>query len=138
MGYTGSRACYSIMPAGKIEFKLSLDKSTSHFAQFIEWYENTHRTTNEETGRKRKGNAKKVIAEFLELYFNDRTKTNAISGELNINKMNDLIDAFKEDTKLSPELQKAKINLSADEFETLKKLLEKSEVEEAKNQTGKI
>jgi|TARA_Y100000015_G_scaffold15854_1_gene15218 hypothetical protein len=126
------------MPAGKIEFKLSLDKSTSHFAQFIEWYENTHRTTNEETGRKRKGNAKKVIAEFLELYFNDRTKTNAISGELNINKMNDLIDAFKEDTKLSPELQKAKINLSADEFETLKKLLEKSEVEEAKNQTGKI
>jgi len=126
------------MPAGKIEFKLSLDKSTSHFAQFIEWYENTHRTTNEETGRKRKGNAKKVIAEFLELYFNDRTKTNAISGELNINKMNDLIDTFKEDTKLSPELQKAKINLSADEFETLKKLLEKSEVEEAKNQTGKI
>ena len=126
------------MPAGKIEFKLSLDKSTSHFAQFIEWYENTHRTTNEETGRKRKGNAKKVIAEFLELYFNDRTKTNAISGDLNINKMNDLIDAFKEDTKLSPELQKAKINLSADEFETLKKLLEKSEVEEAKNQTGKI
>ena len=114
------------MPAGKIEFKLSLDKSTSHFAQFIEWYENTHRTTNEETGRKRKGNAKKVIAEFLELYFNDRTK------------MNDLIDTFKEDTKLSPELQKAKINLSADEFETLKKLLEKSEVEEAKNQTGEI
>ena len=126
------------MPAGKIEFKLSLDKSTSHFAQFIEWYENTHRTTNEETGRKRKGNAKKVIAEFLELYFNDRTKTNAISGDLNINKMNDLIDTFKEDTKLSPELQKAKINLSADEFETLKKLLEKSEVEEAKNQTGKL
>ena len=126
------------MPAGKIEFKLSLDKSTSHFAQFIEWYENTHRTTNEETGRKRKGNAKKAIAEFLELYFNDRTKTNAISGTLNINKMNDLIDTFKEDTKLSPELQKAKINLSADEFETLKKLLEKSEVEEAKNSTGKI
>ena len=117
---------------------MSLDKSTSHFAQFIEWYENTHRTTNEETGRKRKGNAKKAIAEFLELYFNDRTKTNAISGDLNINKMNDLIDTFKEDTKLSPELQKAKINLSADEFETLKKLLEKSEVEEAKNQTGKI
>ena len=84
------------MPAGKIEFKLSLDKSTSHFAQFIEWYENTHRTTNEETGRKRKGNAKKVIAEFLELYFNDRTKTNAISGDLNINKMNDLIDTFKD------------------------------------------
>ena len=120
------------MPAGKIEFKLSLDKSTSHFAQFIEWYENTHRTTNEETGRKRKGNAKKVIAEFLELYFNDRTKTNAISGDLNINKMNDLIDTFKEDTKLSPELQKAKINLSADEFETLKKLLEKAKLKRQK------
>ena len=97
------------MPAGKIEFKLSLNKSTSNFAQFIEWYENTHRTTNEETGRKRKGNAKKVIAEF-ELYFNDRNSKNAISGTSNINKMNDLIDAFKEDTKLSPELQKAKIN----------------------------
>ena len=79
------------MPAGKIEFKLSLDKSTSHFAQFIEWYENTHRTTNEETGRKRKGNAKKAIAEFLELYFNDRTKTNAISGESNINKIMNLL-----------------------------------------------
>ena len=128
------------MPAGKIEFKLSLDKSTSHFAQFIEWYENTHRTTNEETGRKRKGNAKKVIAEFLEVYFNDRNSKNAISGTSNINKMNDLIDAFKEDTKLSikPELQQKNKSLSADEFETLKKLLEKSEVEEAKNQTGKI
>ena len=81
---------------------------------------------------KEKGNAKKAIAEFLELYFNDRTKTNAISGELNINKMNDLIDAFKEDTKLSPELQKAKINLSADEFETLKKLLEKAKLKRQK------
>jgi len=126
------------MPAGKIEFKLSLDKSTSHFAQFIEWYENTHRTINEETGRKRKGNAKKVIADFLELYFNDRNRKNAISGTSDINKINELIDAFKEDTKLSPELQKAKINLSADEFETLKKLLEKSEVEEAKNNVGKV
>ena len=128
----------SQMPAGKLEFKLSLDRSSSSFASFIEWYENTHRTINEETGRKRKGNAKKVIAEFLEVYFNDRNGKNAISGTSNIKQYNELIDAFKEDTKLSPELQKAKINLSADEFETLKKLLEKSEVEEAKNSTGKI
>ena len=77
MGYTGSRAVIPLAPAGKIEFKLSLDKSTSHFAQFIEWYENTHRTTNEETGRKEKVMLKKVIAEFLEVYFNDRNGKNA-------------------------------------------------------------
>ena len=53
------------MPAGKIEFKLSLDKSTSHFAQFIEWYENTHRTTNEETGEKEKVMLKKQLQNSL-------------------------------------------------------------------------
>ena len=52
--------------------------------------------------------------------------------------MNKEITSFKEDTKLSPELQKAKINLSADEFETLQKLLAKSEVEEAKLSSGKL
>ena len=125
------------MPVSKkvpLEYKLD---PASKVGSFIEWYEITYRTTNE-NGRKRKGNAKKVIAEFLEVYFNDRNGKNAISGTSNIKQYNELIDAFKEDTKLSPELQKAKINLSADEFETLKKLLEKSEVEEAKNSTGKI
>lgn len=114
------------MPAGKVEFKLSLDKSVSSFAQFIEWYENTHRTTNE-TGRKRKGNAKKAIADFLDAYFG------SIENSILVDKMNKEITSFKEDTKLSPELQKAKINLSAEKFETLKKLLEESEAEEQKN-----
>tara|TARA_B100002019_G_scaffold236635_1_gene211244 strand:- start:440 stop:826 length:387 start_codon:yes stop_codon:yes gene_type:complete len=122
----------SQMPAGKLEFKLSLDKSSSAFAQFIEWYENTHRTINEETGRKRKGNAKKAIQDFLDSYFVDRIDSNIVAA------MNKEIDTFREDTKLSPELQKAKINLSADEFETLQKLLAKSEVEEAKMNVGKL
>ena len=120
------------MPAGKLEFKLSLDKGSSAFASFIEWYENTHRTINEETGRKRKGNAKKAIQDFLDSYFVDRIDSNIVAA------MNKEIDTFREDTKLSPELQKAKINLSADEFETLQKLLAKSEVEEAKMNVGKL
>jgi|TARA_A100001201_G_scaffold53069_1_gene52165 predicted ATP-binding protein involved in virulence len=122
----------SQMPAGKLEFKLSLDKSSSSFASFIEWYENTHRTINEETGRKRKGNAKKAIQDFLDAYFG------SVDDSIIVEKMNKEITSFKEDTKLSPELQKAKINLSADEFETLQKLLAKSEVEEAKLSAGKL
>ena len=122
----------SQMPAGKLEFKLSLDKGSSAFASFIEWYENTHRTINEETGRKRKGNAKKAIQDFLDCYFVDRNDSSIVEA------MNKEIDAFREDTKLSPELQKAKINLSPDEFETLQKLLAKSEVGEAKLNVGKL
>ena len=62
----------------------------------------------------------------------------SVEDSVIVDKMNKEIIAFKEDTKLSPELQKAKINLSADEFETLQKLLLKSEVEEAKATTGKL
>lgn len=114
------------MPAGKLELKFSLDMASSSTAQFIDWYERTYRTTNE-NGRKRKGNAKKAIQDFLDIYLSGETNNNIIS------QMNKDIQSFKEDTKLSPELQKAKINLSAEKFETLKKLLEESEAEEQKN-----
>lgn len=114
------------MPAGKIEFKLSLDKSTSHFAQFIEWYENTHRTTNEETGRKRKGNAKKAILDYLEGLL-----TGVKSKE--VNDFMSSIESFREDTKLPKELQSAKNTLSPDEYENFKKLFEKIKKEEESN-----
>lgn len=114
------------MPAGKLELKFSLDIASSSTAQFIEWYERAYRTTNE-NGRKRKGNARKAIADFLDVYLSGEKNSNIIS------QMNKDIQSFKEDTKLSPELQKAKVNLSTEKFEMLKKLLEESEAEEQKN-----
>lgn len=114
------------MPAGKLELKFTLDIASSSTAQFILWYERAKRTTNE-NGRNRKGNAKKIIADFLDSYFKGITNNSIVS------QLNKDIQTFKEDTKLSPELQKAKVNLSNEKFELLKKLLEESEAEEKKN-----
>lgn len=117
------------MPALKklsLEFKLS---PSSPLYSFIEWYELEYRTTNPETGRKRKGNAKKAILDFFD---------NALSDEplsKEAEHFNAAVKQFKEDTKLPKELQSAKTNLSPEEYKNFKLLYEKIQNEEKKLET---
>ena len=63
--YDGSRAEINSVPVPKkVELSYKLDPA-SKLGSFIEWYEITYRTTNE-NGRKRKGNAKKAILDYME------------------------------------------------------------------------
>jgi len=125
--YDGYRTAFNLMVVSKkvsLEYKLD---ATSKVASFIEWYEITHRTTNE-NGRKRKGNAKKAILDFLE---------SAVSGTQTAESISfvDSVKQFKEDTKLPKELQSAKNNLSLEDYESFKSLYEKMKKEEDKNKT---
>ena len=49
----------------KVELSYKLDNA-SYIAQFISWYEEAKRTTNPDSGRKRKGNARKALQDYLE------------------------------------------------------------------------
>ena len=113
----------------KVELSYKLDNA-SYTAQFISWYEEAKRTTNPDTGRKRKGNAKKVIQDYLESVFKE--------GKNNMNNINqqpfmEAVIQFKEDNKLPKELQRAKNTLSPEEYENFKSYYEKIQKEEAKN-----
>lgn len=124
--YAWDRTIINLMVvAKKVSLEYKLDPS-SKLAGFIEWYKNRYRTINPDTGRKRVGNAKKVIQDFLEA-----TLTGIQSKEYN--EFIDCVKEFKEDTKLPKELQSAKNNLSAEEYENFKSLYEKVKKEEEKN-----
>lgn len=126
--YAWNRTTINLMVvAKKVSLEYKLDPS-SKLAGFIEWYEITHRKTNEETGRKRKGNAKKSILDFLE---------SAVSATQTIEYKHfvECVNQFTEDTKLPKELQSAKNNLSAEDYENFKSLYEKMKKEEEKNKT---
>jgi len=123
--YGVCRTTFKLMVVSKkvsLEYKLD---PTSKVASFVEWYEITHRTTNE-NGRKRKGNAKKAILDFLE---------SAVSGTQTAESKSfvDSVKQFVEDTKLPKELQSAKNNLSAEDYESFKTLYEKMKREEEKS-----
>ena len=123
--YDGSRAEINSVPVPKkVELSYKLDPA-SKLGSFIEWYEITYRTTNE-NGRKRKGNAKKAILDYLEGLL-----TGVKSKE--VNDFMSSIESFREDTKLPKELQSAKNTLSPDEYENFKKLFEKIKKEEESN-----
>lgn len=92
-------------------------QSHSKLSQFIDWYEAFHTTTNPDTGRKRKGNAKKFLTEELEVL----VSTGKASSQLP-----KVIEDFKKASLLSPELQKAKQNLSETDFAKLVELMEKA------------
>ena len=111
-----------VVVSKKIPLSYNLDPA-SKLAQFIEWYEITYRTINEKTGRKRKGNAKKALLDYMEGML-DGTKTKEIMEFV------EKVKQFTEDTKLPKELQSAKNNLSPDEYENFKKLFEKIKKEE--------
>ena len=107
-----------------VEFKID---STSPINTFIEWYENTHRTINQDTGRKRKGDAKGTIKKYLEHLFSGTHKPD-------LDKFMKEVETFREDTKLPTELQKAKNTLSPTDYESFKSLYEKIGLEEKKNE----
>lgn len=92
-------------------------QNQSKLSQFIDWYETFYTTINPDTGRKRKGNAKKFLLEELELLVS--------SGKLS-SSFPKVIEDFKKASVLSPELQKAKQNLSESDFAKLVELMEKA------------
>ena len=93
-------------------------KADSKLAQFAEWYEISETKTNPENGRKRKGNFKKFLIEEIENLL--------ITGNCGLVKV---AAEFKKAEKLSPELQKAKKNLSDSDFAKLEELLAKAGAE---------
>ena len=110
-----------VVVSKKVPLSYNLDPA-SKVASFIEWYEITYRTINE-NGRKRKGNAKKAILDYLEgMLIGTKTKE--------ITEFVESVKQFQEDTKLPKELQSAKNTLSPDEYENFKKLFEKIKKEE--------
>lgn len=102
--------------ANSFEFPLKVKRDTK-FAKFLDWYGLAYQTTNPETGRKRKGNVKAFILEELEKILT--------TGKASSNLL-DVADEFKKSGALSPELQKAKANLSDTEFNQLVALMEKA------------
>jgi len=103
------------MPASYL-FPLKV-QNQSKLSQFIDWYETFYTSTNPDTGRKRKGNAKKFLLEELE----ELVSTGKVSASLP-----KVIEDFKKASLLSPELQKAKQNLSDSDFAKLVELMEKA------------
>ncbi|NBV28134.1 hypothetical protein EBS02_03815 [bacterium] len=93
--------------------------SQSKLSQFVDWFEAYHTTTNPDTGRKRKGNAKKFLLEELE-HLVSTGKTSA--------QLSKVLEDFKKASVLSPELQKAKQTLNETDFAKLVELVEKAGV----------
>ena len=114
------------MPVSKkVQLEYKLDP-TSKLASFIEWYKARHRTENEETGRKRIGNVRKAILDYLE---------SSIIGvqSKEYDHFVKSIKEFQEDTKLPKELQNMKNYLSDEEFAQYKSLYEKGLKEQEKD-----
>jgi hypothetical protein len=103
------------MPASFV-FPLKV-QNHSKLSSFIEWYETSFTTINPESGRKRKGNAKKFFLEELEVMIG--------SGKPSAN-FSKVVDEFKKSSILSPELQKARQTLSDADFAKLVELMEKA------------
>ena len=107
------------MPAtgNSFEFPLKVKRDTK-VAKFLDWYGISYQTTNPDTGRKRKGNVKAFIFDELEIILS--------SGKASSNLL-EVASEFKKSSVLTPELQKAKANLSDAEFSQLVALMEKAE-----------
>ena len=117
------------MPAPK---KLSLEiklNPSSPLYSFVEWYEAAYRTTNPETGRKRKGDAKGSITAFLEQF------VKGDFGHPAVEKFKEATKVFQEDTKLPKELQSAKNSLSPEEYKNFKLMWDKIKSDEDKTET---
>lgn len=102
--------------ANSFEFPLKIKRDTK-LAKFIDWYMVAHQSVNPDTGRKRKGNIKGFILEELE---------NILSTGEASSKLLKVASEFKKSSVLTPELQKAKANLSESEFSQLVALMEKA------------
>ena len=92
-------------------------QNQSKLSQFIDWYETFYTSINPDTGRKRKGNAKKFLLEELEALVSTGKSSSSLPK---------VIEDFKKASLLSPELQKAKLILSDADFAKLVELMEKA------------
>lgn len=106
------------MPAtgNSFEFPLKVKRDTK-LAKFLDWYMLAYQSTNPETGRKRKGNVKAFILDELETILS--------TGKASP-KLLEVAGEFKKSSVLTPELQRAKANLSDAEFSQLVSLMEKA------------
>jgi len=91
-------------------------QNSSKLLEFIEWYEMAYQTTNPDTGRKRKGNAKKFLTEAIEGLLS--------SGKVSAS-LAEAISEFKKASLLSPEVREAKGKLSETDFAKFVELMEK-------------
>ena len=89
----------------------------SMLSNFIQWYETFYATANPETGRKRRGNAKKFLLEEINVLL--------ASGKASAN-LDNVLKEFKQASVLTSDMQTAKTKLSDTEFAKLLELLEKA------------
>ena len=109
------------MPASPInQLKAKRDSAT---AEFIEWYEVYGAKPVNEGGRKRKGNGKVAALMILDCFLNQKVGRR----DDNSDQVKEILDAYK--NKLSPEMQKAKENLSDEEYKTFVELNKKANIE---------
>ena len=114
------------MPAkDKIELKYSLDAS-SPIARFKNWYEIKHTTIDEKTGRKRKGDFRLQLRNYLERTiapFGSATDKDRSEAQQFVEELKQ----FQEDQKLPQEVADAKNHLSEEDFNAFYDLWKKKE-----------
>jgi len=108
------------MPVSPIhQLKVKRDSAT---AEFIEWYEVYAAKPANEGGRKRKGSGKVTALMILDCILNQKVGRR----DDNSDQVKEILDAYK--NKLSPEMQKAKENLSDEEYKTFVELNKKANI----------
>ena len=114
----------SIMPASPInQLRVKRDSAT---AEFIEWYEVYGAKPVSEGGRKRKGAGKSTALMILDCILNQKVGIVLRGRDDNSDQVEEILDAYK--NKLSPEMQKAKENLSDEEYKTFVELSKKANI----------
>ena len=108
------------MPASPInQLRVKRDSAT---AEFIEWYEVYGAKPVKEGARSRKGDGKRTVIMVLDCLLNNT----ANKRDDNEDQCKEILDAYK--NKLSPEMQKAKENLSDEEYKTFVELNKKANI----------
>lgn len=103
----------------------------SNIGKFFSWYEQKYTTVNE-NGRKRKGNAKKALMDFMGEYISRGGKVDKDNPLASISNFLTAIEEYKETGSLPTELKEAKMYLSAEDFEDFKDKFYK--INKAKNE----
>ncbi len=112
------------MPASPInQLKVKRDSAT---AEFIEWYEVYGAKPVNEGGRKRKGNGKVAALMILDCILNQKVGRR----DDNSDQVKEILDAYKNKNKSKhyKDMQKAKTNLSDEEYKTFVELSKKANI----------
>ena len=112
------------MPASPInQLKVKRDSAT---AEFIEWYEVYGAKPVKEGGRRRKGDGKRTVIMVLDCLLNNT----ANKRDDNEDQCKEILDAYKNKNKSQhyKDMQKAKTNLSDEEYKTFVELSKKANI----------